>query len=160
MTNSAKTSASKGAKNAAQTAEAAAIDAAQNMREMTETGIERARASYEQFKDSAQETVDLFDGSAAAFKSGSVDLNTKAIEYAQANLNAGFEFARRAVAVKDVSEFFELQSAFAQNQFKSYAEQAQDLGTLSAKVAETSSKPITEGVMKTIDQAKTTFVQV
>jgi phasin len=157
MTDSAKTSAPKSIETAVETMTA---DAAANMREMTEQNVERARAAYDNFKDSAQETVDLLDGSANAFKTGSADINAKAVEFAQANVNSSFEFARKAFAVKDVHEFVELQSQFAQNLFQTYTKQAQDLSQLSVKVAEKTSKPITDGVMKSMEQVKQVFPTV
>ena len=67
------------AKAAAKAAETMTADATANMREFAEQGMDQAKAAYETFKDSAQETVDLLDGSTAALKSGTADINTKAI---------------------------------------------------------------------------------
>jgi phasin len=159
MNDTAKNSAdtAKSANKAAQAAQAISADAAANVRELTEQGLDRAKAAYETFKESAQEAVDLLDGSAAAIKSGTTDINTKAIEYAQANFNAGFEFARRAFAAKDVKELMALQSDFAQSQIKAYTQQAQDLSKLSVKVAESASRPLADGVMKSFEQARQVF---
>ena len=146
----------KAAAAAAEKVETATAD----LREMTERGMDQAKAAYDQFKGSAQEAVELLDGSATALKTGGTEFNLKAIEFAQSNLNAGFDFARQVAAVKDVNEFVELQSTFARDRFAAYTQQARDLGELSVKVAEGASKPLAEGVKKSFEQAKQVFPQV
>ncbi len=138
-------------------AEAVVADTAANVREMTEQGIERARSAYDQFKGSAQEAVDVLDGSASVLKTGAADFNARTIEFTQANINAGFDFALKAAAVKDVKELFELQTAFAQSQMQTCAKQIQDLGELSAKVAEDTSRPFADGMKKSFDQTRDVF---
>ena len=149
-------SAKKAAEAAAEQVEAATSD----LREITERGMDQAKAAYDQIKGSAEEAVNLLDGSANALKSGGTEFNMKAIEFAQNNINASFDFARRAAAVKDVQEFVELQSSFARDQFAAYTRQVRDLGELTVKVAEVASKPLADGVKKSLDQAKQVFPQV
>jgi len=135
-------------------AEAMTADAVSNARQVTEKTIDNARAAYDELKGAAQETVDVLDGSANAFKTGTADLNAKAIEYAQTNLNASFDFARKAMTVTDVRELFELQTAFAQNQFKACATQMQDLTNMTAKLAENTSRPLADGMTKSFEKAR------
>ena len=145
----------KAATAAAEKVETATAD----LREMTERGMDQAKAAYDQFKGSAQEAVELLDGSATALKTGGTELNMKAIEFFQNNVNAGFDFARRAAAVKDVQEFVELQSTFARDQLAAYSQQVRDLSELSVKVAEGASKPIADGMKKSFEQARQAFPQ-
>ena len=79
---------------------------------------------------------------------------SKAIEYVQGNINAGFEFVRKMATVKDVNELVELQSTFARDQFAAYTAQVKELGEISAKVAERTSKPLADGIKKSLDQVK------
>ena len=127
------------------------------LRELTERGIDQARTAYDQMKGNAQEAVELLDGSADALKAGTTEFNAKAIEYAQSNINAGFDFARKVVAAKDVKEVVELQTAFARDQLTAYTHQVKDLSELTAKVAERTSKPLAEGMKKSFEQARTMF---
>ncbi|MGI9413370.1 MAG: phasin [Hyphomicrobiales bacterium] len=147
------------AKKAAAAATEQVETASADLREMTERGLDQAKAAYDQFKGSAQEAVDLLDGSTNALKTGGTALNMKAIEFAQTNINAGFDFARQIASVNDVQELVELQSKFARDQFAAYTKQARDLGELSVKVAEGASKPLAEGVKKSLEQAKQVFPQ-
>ena len=155
MTDTAKTQTPKAAK--AQTVEDAMAAVPATLRDMTERGIDQAKTAYDQIKGNAQEAVELLDGSADAFKAGTTEFNSKAIEYTQNNMNAGFEFARKLFTAKDVKEVVELQSAFARDQFAAYSTQVKDLSELSAKVAESTSKPLAEGMKKSFEQAKTVF---
>lgn len=125
-----------------------------DLREMTEQGLEQAKVAFDQFKHQAEDAKHLLDDSSSAFQSGATELNTKAIEYVQGNINAGFEFVRKMAAVKDVNEFVELQSAFARDQFAAYTAQVQELSEISAKVAERTSRPLTDGIKKSFDPAK------
>ena len=144
------------APTAAETMEAMA-EVPATLREMTERGIDQAKTAYDRMKNSAQETVSALDGSADALKSGSTEINVKAIEYAQANINAGFEFARKLAGAKDVKELVELQSAFARDRFAAYSEQARDLSEMTAKLAERTSRPLADNVKKSFDQAREMF---
>ncbi len=130
------------------------------LRAMTEHGIDQAKTAYEQIKNSTQDAVAALDGSADALKTGSTAFNVKTIEFAQVNMNAGFEFARQLAGAKDVKEVVELQSAFARDQFAAYSSHAKDLGELSSKVAEYTSKPFADGVKKSFEQAKQIFPAV
>lgn len=155
MTESAKTQAPKVEK--AQQIEDAMAAVPATLRDMTELGLDQAKTAYDQMKGNAQEAVELLDGSADAFKVGTTEFNAKAIEFTQSNMNAGFEFARKLFTAKDVKEVVELQSAFARDQFAVYSTQVKDLGELSAKVAENTSKPLAEGMKKSFEQVKTVF---
>ena len=157
MSEAAKTDAKTVETKSAEAVEQAMAAVPANLREMTERGLEQARTAYDQFKGSAQEAVELLDGSADALKTGSTEFNVKAIEFAQDNINAGFEFARKMFAAKDVKEVVELQSAFARDQFAAYSSQMKDLSELSVKVAERTSKPLADGVKKSFEQAKQAF---
>jgi phasin len=158
MTETAKTQTPKVEKVATVEDAMAAVPA--GLREMTERGLDQAKTAYDQIKGNAQEAVELLDGSADALKAGTTEFNTKTIEYAQSNINAGFEFARKLVAAKDVKELVELQSAFARDQFTAYTNQVKDLSELTAKVAERTSKPLADGVKKSFEQAKQVFPAV
>lgn len=155
MTDAAKTQSTKADATADAMAEIPA-----SLRAMTEHGIDQAKTAYEQIKTSTQDAVAALDGSADALKTGSTAFNTKTIEFTQLNMNAGFEFVRQLAGAKDVKEVVELQSAFARDQFAAYSSQAKDLGELSTKVAEHTSKPFAEGVQKSFEQAKQIFPAV
>ena len=133
------------------------IEVPADVREFAEKSVDQAKVVYGQFRDAAQETVDMLDTSAAALKDGSADFQGKALDFAQANTNAGFEFARKLFAATDVKEAFELQVEFARTQTATVTEQVKELGALSTGVAEKASKPIKDSVAKSVEQARDTF---
>lgn len=147
----------KTASKTAQDADQFGIEMPADVREFAEKSVDQAKVIYGQFRDAAQETVDMLDDSAAALKDGSADFHVKALDFAQANTNAGFEFARKLVSVKDIKEAFELQVEFARAQTAAVTEQIQELGALSTGVAEKTAKPIKDGVTKSVEQARDTF---
>jgi phasin len=128
-----------------------------DMRAFAEKSVDQAKVIYGQFKDAAQEAVDMLDESNTAFKSATTDFHATAIDFAQANANAGFDFARKLVGAKDVKEVFELQTEFAREQAKAYTDQAKQLGEMSTKVTEQAFKPLKDGMTKSVEQFKTTF---
>ena len=155
--------ASTAAKAAAETAKTEtvtdfpAFEVPDNVRELAEKSVDQAKVVYGHFRDAAQDTVDMLDDSASALKDGSADFHLKAIDFAQTNANAGFDFARKLIAAKDVKEVLELQVEFARDQFQILSEQARELGTISTGVAEMAAQPLKDGMTKSVEQAKSTF---
>ena len=128
-----------------------------NVRELAEKSVDQAKVVYGHFRDAAQDTVDMLDDSASALKDGSASFHLKAVDFAQANANAGFDFARKLIAAKDVKEALELQVEFARDQVQVLTDQARELGTLSTGVAEKAAQPLKDGVTKSVEQAKSAF---
>ena len=70
------------------------------------------------------------------------------MEFAQANMNAAFAFARKFVAVRDPSEAFNLNQSFFKDQAEAMQRQAAELNELSVALAKESLKPVQEGMTK------------
>ena len=128
-----------------------------DMREFAEKSVDQAKVIYGQFKDAAQGAVDMLDEQTAAFKGATTEFNVTAIDFAQVNANAGFDFARKLFAAKDIKELFDLQVGFAREQGKVFAEQGKELGALSTKVGEQAVAPMKDGFTKSFEQFKSAF---
>jgi phasin len=128
-----------------------------DMREFAEKSVDQAKVIYGQFKDATQGAVDMLDEQTAAFKGATTEFNVTALDFAQANTNAGFEFARKLAGAKDIKEIFELQIGFARDQAKIYAEQGKELGAISTKVGEQAVAPLKDGLTKSFAQFKSAF---
>src|SRR5215216_3516442 len=63
--------------------------------------VDQAQAAFEKASELAHGNVQAFDAVAGAFKTRSLDLQMKSIEIAQANVNAAFDFFRKALSVRD-----------------------------------------------------------
>jgi hypothetical protein len=72
----------------------------------------------------------------------------KTIEIAQANVNAAFDFFRKALAVRDPAAFFALNQEFARDQFAALSRQASEINQLSMLLAKETSQPVQNGVMR------------
>lgn len=110
--------------------------------------VDQAQAAFEKVSEVAHSNVQLFDEAANAYKNRVTDIQLKTMEFAQLNLNAGFAFARKFVAVRDPSEAITLQQAFFKEQAEALQRQATELNELSVALAKESLKPVQESVTK------------
>ena len=60
----------------------------------------------------------------------------KALQYAEQNINASFAFAADLARARDLKEYLEIQTRYAQKQMQDYAKQAQDLGRMLTEAAQ------------------------
>ena len=92
----------------------------------------------------------MLDAAANAYKNRFTDIQLKAMEFAQLNVNAGFAFARKFFAVKEPAEVFTLQQTFVKEQAESFQRQAAELNELSVALAKESLKPVQDGMTKSL----------
>lgn len=100
------------------------------MRELAERNVDQARAAYSQFSEMAEKAQSMAASSTDAVAASARDIQSKALSYAQENMESGFALAADLAKARDLKEYFEIQSQYAQNQMKTYTEQAQELGRL------------------------------
>lgn len=132
------------------TAVQAGTDAVASLRQATEDSVKQVRATYEQFRTSAEDTTDMLEDTFATATKGAADLNRKVIEAAQANVNSAFDFARDLLGVKTLSDAVELQSAFARKQFETTTAQVKEIAELAGTVSQQTAKPLQDNVSKSI----------
>ena len=117
--------------------------------EFTQKSVNQAEGAVEQAGELADSNLRELDAAADAFRVRTLELQKKAIEMAQTNLNASFDFFRRALAVQNPADVFALNQEFARDQLAAYSKQASELTELSFAVAKETSKPLQEGLKKT-----------
>ena len=110
--------------------------------------VDQAQAAFEKVSEVAHGNVQLLDAAANAYKNRFTDIQLKSMEFAQANMNAAFAFARKFVAVRDPSEAFSLNQSFFKDQADAMQRQAAELNELSVALAKESLKPVQESVNK------------
>ncbi len=110
------------------------------MREMAERNVEQTRSAYGQFMAMARQAQDMMGQSSASMATNAVEVQTRAMRYAQDNVDASFNFASDLAKSRNIAEYMEIQARFAQAQMKTYAEQAQELGRLMAEAAQRSGR--------------------
>ena len=117
-------------------------------REFADKGVAQARNTYENAKAATEEATDLLKGTYKTAAKGATDYNLKVIEIARTNTNSAFEYAYKLMGVKSPSEFVELSTAHAHEQFETMTAQTKELTELAQKVTIEIVEPIKAGVTK------------
>jgi phasin len=110
--------------------------------------VDQAQAAFEKVNEIAHSNVQMFDAAANAYKNRFTDIQLKAMEFAQLNVNAGFAFARKFFMVKEPTEAFNLQQSYFKEQAETFQRQATELNELSVALAKESLKPVQESMTK------------
>jgi phasin len=119
--------------------------------------VDQAQAAFEKVSEIAHGNVQLFDAAANATKNRFNDLQLKAIEFVQANINAGFGFTRKLLAVKEPGEVFTLQQSFLKEQAEAMQKQAAELNELTVALAKEAVKPLQDGMSKSLNDFNKTL---
>ena len=119
--------------------------------------VDQAQLAFEKANELAHSNVQVFDAAASAYKSRFADLQMKAMEITQTNVNAGFAFARKLFAVKEPAEFFTIQQDFAREQAQAVQRQVAELNELTVALAKETVKPVQEGLTKSFGDFSKSF---
>ena len=115
---------------------------------MAQKTVDQAQAAFEKAGEIAHGNVQLFDAAANAYKNRFNDLQLKAIEFTQANLNASFTFARKLFAVKEPAGYLSLQQDFAREQAEAMRNQVTEINQLTVALAKEAVKPVQDTLTK------------
>lgn len=111
------------------------------MRSMAEASVEQARKTLEKILANAQAAAGSMEERGATMRAGAKDINTKAFNYAEKNLQASLDYAQALVHAKDLSEVMRVHAEYVQAQMRSLAEQASEMGHIVGKTAMDAAKP-------------------
>ena len=89
----------------------------------------------EKFSAATEQTTKLIESACASATKGIKDYNFKAIEFAQVNSEAAFDYAKQLMSAKSPSEMLELWTTHARKQFEVLTEQTKELALLGQRVA-------------------------
>ncbi len=84
------------------------------MRSMAEASFDQARKAFEKFLASAQQTAGSIEERGATVRAGAKDISTKAISYAEKNVQASLDYAQALLHAKDLTEVMRLHSEYVQ----------------------------------------------
>lgn len=107
-----------------------------NVREVAGKSVEQAKEAYYRMAEATKQAQDIVAKSTEAMTAGAREMQEKAIKYAEANIQAGFDVATKLVGAKDMKEAIEIQSQYARKQFETYTAQAQEMSRLVAQAAQ------------------------
>jgi phasin len=115
----------------------------QEMRTMAEASFDQARKAFEKFVASAQATAGSLEERNATVRAGARDISSKAIAYAETNVQASLDYAQSLLKAKDLTEVMRLHSEYVQAQMRALAQQAAEMGQIVGKAAIDAAKPKT-----------------
>jgi hypothetical protein len=110
--------------------------------------VDQAQAAFDKVSDIAHTNIQNFDAVAGAFKARTTDIQMKAMEIAQINMNSAFTFVRKAFSVKDPTEFVSLSQSYLSDQYAVFSRQAKEMSELSMLLATETAKPMQDGIMR------------
>ncbi len=108
------------------------LEIPQAMREMAEQNMKQAHAAYDQLSDFVTNAMGNWMGAmpdnplAAGFK----DVQSRAMEFAKENAESAFTFAGKVCNAQNFQEILALQTEFAQERMRVFAEHTQELYNL------------------------------
>ncbi len=118
--------------------------------QFAQKSVDQAQAAFDKASDLAHSNMQFVDAVAGAFKARAADIQLKAMEIAQINMNSAFTYMRKALAVQDPAEFVTLNQDFARDQIAACSRQASELTELSLRLAQETVKPAQESVLKSL----------
>jgi phasin len=111
------------------------------MQSLAEAGLDQARKALEKFLAGAQQTADTISERRATVRAGAKEVSTKAIAYAEKNVQASLDYAEKLLHAKDLTEVMRLHTEYVQAQMRSLAEQASEMGQAVSRAAMDAAKP-------------------
>jgi phasin len=111
------------------------------VRSMAEASFEQARKTFEKFVTSAQAAVGSIEERNATVRASARDVSSKAIAYAEQNVQASLDHVQSLMKAKDLPEVMRLHSEYVQAQMRALAEQASEMGQVVGKAAMDAAKP-------------------
>jgi phasin len=111
------------------------------MRAMAEASVEQARKTFEKFVASAQSAAGTIEERNAAVRASAKDISSKALTYAEKNVQTSLDHAQSLLKANDVAEVTRLHSEYVQGLMRSLAEQASEMGQTVTKAALDAARP-------------------
>ena len=112
-----------------------------DMRAMAEASLNQARQAFEKFLTGAQATAGTIEDRGATVRAGAKDISSKAIAYAEKNVQASLNYAESLLKAKDLTEVMRLHAEYVQAQMRALAEQATEMGQAVGRAAMDAVKP-------------------
>jgi phasin len=112
-----------------------------DMRAMAEASFDQARKAFDKFMESAKTSAGTMEERRDTVRAGAKEIGSKAVSYAEKNVQASLDYAQSLLKAKDLTEVMRLHSEYVQGQMRSLAEQASEMGQAVTKAAMDAAKP-------------------
>ncbi|MET0669528.1 MAG: phasin family protein [Xanthobacteraceae bacterium] len=103
------------------------------MRAFAEQSVEQAKKAFDSVMTAAQSAASAIEGQTVAAQAGAKDVQRKAVAFAERNVDASFDFARKLVAAKDSEEVMKLHADYVKAHMQALSDQARELGQTAAR---------------------------
>ena len=107
----------------------------EKMREMAQTTLGKAKDAVSKYIAESQKLREKADASVRATYSTAKEMNEKAVAFAEANVQAGFELAERLLQAKDPQEMGTVYQNHLKEQMEKMNAQFRELGNIMSKSA-------------------------
>ena len=108
---------------------------AEKMREMAQSTLDKAKDAVSKYMAESQKLREKADSSIRATYSSAKEMNEKAVAFAEANVQAGFELAERLLQAKDPQEMGTVYQNHLKEQMEKMNAQFRELGSMMSKSA-------------------------
>jgi len=126
------------------------IDFQDQIRLVTEEGLEKSKLVYARSREVAEEATASLSASLKAVAQGVTDLNVKTVEAFQASADAQFAFVKALLSTKNLSDIFALQGEHIRQQIETLNAAAQDVSCLIQKVSTETVEPLKATLTKSL----------
>lgn len=130
---------------------AAATD---QLRTIAEKGMEQSGKAYAALKENTEALQKAVEDSFENAKVAGNDWSLKTIAVMRKNTEAGFDHLEALAGATTLSQFIELQTAFARSQSEAAADQAKEMQAAATKATEELFKPFKDAYSKTMSELK------
>ncbi|MET2829319.1 phasin [Mesorhizobium shangrilense] len=128
--------------------------ATEQVRAVAEQGVEQSKEAFSKLSSDAETTQKALESTFEMVKTAGNDVSLKAVAALRANAEAYFTHLEALAAVKSLSEFVELQTAFLRKQMEKSVEQARDFQAVTMRATQDVSKPIKDAFEKAFKELK------
>ncbi|HTO66140.1 MAG TPA: phasin family protein [Bradyrhizobium sp.] len=115
--------------------EQARFEIPQEMRTMAEASLQQTRKTFDKFLTGAEAAADSMGQRGATVRAGARDIGSKAIAFAEKNVQSSLDYAQSLLHAKDLTEVMRLHGEFVQAQMRTLAEQATEMGQVVSRAA-------------------------
>jgi len=115
--------------------EQARFEIPKEMRNMAEASLQQTRKTFDKFLNGAEAAADSMEQRGATVRAGAKDIGTKAIAFAEKNVQSSLDYAQSLLHAKDLTEVMRLHGEFVQSQMRALAEQAAEMGQAVSRAA-------------------------
>ena len=120
--------------------EQARFEIPQEMRNMAEASLQQTRKNFDKFLTGAEAAAGSMEERGATVRAGARDIGSKAIAFAEKNVQSSLDYVQSLLHAKDLTEVMRLHGEFIQAQMRTLAEQATEMGQAVSRAATDAAK--------------------